>query len=256
VVEVRSRDATSTRGLTRAICWLLAASFFVATVLIFLLEYDITASPPADPPGNDFVAGSVAFFQNEQDRWPQELTANLLFGLGFLLLVPVGLILRRAFGREDLRSTIGSSAFAVAGVIGLAAQLIYVGAKEVAIDPRYCQCEYAPEQIISQNRALAMAEGSQRWLLIGFLLALAVGFYLMGRLALDRGVLGRGWGYLSLAGAAVSLVGFVAALLQADPVFELFLAAGGGVVLPIWAVVLGRRLGATPDATATADRVR
>jgi hypothetical protein len=250
------REATSTRRVVRAICWLLALSFFAATVIIFLLEYDVTASPPRNPPGRDFVADSVAFFQNERDRWPQELTANLLFALGFLLLVPVGLLLRRAFGRDDLRSTIGSSAFAVAGVIGLAAQLIYVGAQEVAIDPRYCQCEYAPEQIISQNRALAMAEGSQRWLLIGFLLLAAVGFYLMGRLALDRGVLGRGWGYLSLAGAAVTLVGFVAALFQLDPVFELFLAIGAGVLLPVWAVVLGRRLGGAPGAADATDRVR
>jgi hypothetical protein len=250
------RDGTSTRRVVRAICWLLAASFFGATVMFFLLEYDVTASPPRNPPGRDFVADTVAFFQNEQERWPQDLTANLLFGLGFLLLVPIGLILRQRFGRDDLRATIGSSAFAVAGVIGVAAQLIFVGASEVAIDPQYCQCEYAPEQIISQNRALAMAEGSQRWLLIGFLLLASVGFFLLGRAALDRGILGRGWGYLSLAAAALTLVGFLAAFFQAEQVFELAVAAGAGVVLPVWALILAQRWETVSASEATVTQVR
>jgi hypothetical protein len=51
------------------------------------------------------------------------------------------------------------------------------------------QCEYAPEQIISQNRALAMAHGAQQWMLIGSLVLLGVGLFLFGRLALKGGCL-------------------------------------------------------------------
>jgi hypothetical protein len=173
------------------------------------------------------------------------VTASILFGIGFVLLVPIGLILSRTFGRDDIQALLGSAALGVAGIVGAVAQLVFIGAKEVAIDPRYCQCEYAPEQIISQNRALAMAEGAQRWMSIGFLVLLAVGLFLFGRLALERGMFGRGWAYLALVGAAISLLGVVAAAFQSDALFEIVVAAGAGVFLPIWAILTGRRLSRT-----------
>jgi hypothetical protein len=225
--------------------WLLAVTFVTATVIFFLLAFDVTAPPPKDIPGNDFVAQTVADFQNEQERWPQDLTANILFGIGFVLLVPMGLILSRTFGRDDIQALLGMAALGVAGIVAAIAQLVFIGAKEVAIDPRFCQCEYAPEQIISQNRALAMVEGGQRWMVLGVLVLLAVGLFLFGRLALERGMFGRGWAYLALVGAGIALLGVVAAAFENDQLFEIVLAAGAGVLLPIWAVLTGRRLSRT-----------
>jgi MFS family permease len=239
----RRTDGSWNLGRTATwIGWLMAVTLLAATVIFFLLAFDVTAPPPKDVPGNDFVAQTVADFQNEQERWPQELTSSILLGIGFVLLLPMGLILGRAFGRDDIQALLGSAALGVAGIVGAVAQLVFVGAKEVAIDPRYCQCEYAPEQIISQHRALAMAEGAQRWMAIGFLVLLAVGLFLFGRLALQRGAFGRAWASLVLVGAGISLVGVVAAAFQYDPLFELVLAAGAGVLLPIWGVLTGRQL--------------
>jgi hypothetical protein len=256
VAEQGTRRARSTRGVVRAICWLLAVSFFAGTILFFLLEYDVTAPPAKDPPGNDFVADTVAFFQSEQDRWPQELTANLLFGLGFLLLLPVGLMLRRALGPQDLRSAIGSSAFAVAGVVGVAGQLIYRGrqggghrppALPVRVRPG---ADHQPESRPGHGRGL-VAVAPDRITAAG-----RDGVHLLGRLALERGTLGRGWAYLSLAAAAVTLVGFLAALFQLDLLFELVVALGAGVLFPVWAITLAGRFEAAPDPADTPQRVR
>ncbi|HEV8682227.1 MAG TPA: hypothetical protein VGS09_05540 [Actinomycetota bacterium] len=189
-------------------------------MIFFLLAYDVTAPAFESEPGRDFVDTLIAFFQNEQARWPQEVVASLLFAAGFLLLVALAWLLRYGFGRDDVRAGLASSALAVGGFLGAASQLIYLGAKQVAIDPHYCDCVYAPEQIISQDRALALADGTQRWLIMGFLLIAAIGLYLFGRLALDREV-GGPWATVSFVGAAVSIVDLIAATFELDLLFQI-----------------------------------
>jgi hypothetical protein len=244
-MAVESEERSTLARAARWVAWLLAASFLIATVLFFLLAYDVTAPPPRDVAGNDFVAQSVADFQNEQERWPQELSATLLFGLGFLLLVPLALTVRQSFGRGRLVATVAGSSLAVAGIIGAVTQLAFIGAKEVAIDPRYCQCEYAPEQIISQNRALAIASGTQRWMSIGVLFLIGVGLFLFAQAAREEPRFGGGWRWLALAGAVVSLAGVIAAGVQVDLLFELVVALGAGILLPVWAILSARRIGRT-----------
>jgi hypothetical protein len=63
------------RRLARILGWLAAISLFAAGVITALLQFDITASPPRKAPPNDLLEGTLAFFQNESDRWPQQLTS-------------------------------------------------------------------------------------------------------------------------------------------------------------------------------------
>jgi len=239
-------DRTGWVRVGRLLSWIVAGSFVLAGVMFVLIESGITAPEGTTAPRaarQDYVDATIAFFQNEQSRWPQELTASLLFALGFAALAALGVLLARALGGTEARAAILSSTFLVAGTLGVAAQLLYVGAKQVAIDPRYCDCRYAPEQIISQARGLALVEGAQRWLLGGFFALAALGFWQLAQLSLRRRVFSARWGRLSQLLAVVLLVELVVPL---APQFELALQVvvfvGAGILLPFWAVWLDRQL--------------
>jgi hypothetical protein len=122
----------SSTTLARALGWLVAIPFFVAGVMTTLLELDVTASPPRETPPNDLVEGTLAFFENESERWPQELTSLLLFTAGFLALIGLVVMVRDAVSRDDPRITLGTLAIGVGAGIGAVGQLLFLGAKEVA----------------------------------------------------------------------------------------------------------------------------
>jgi hypothetical protein len=238
----RPRGDWTWERLGAALAWLVALCFFAATAILLLLEFNVTASEPVNAPGNDLVSETVAFFKEQQARWPQELATGLLFALGFFLLIGLAVVLRRLFGKDDVRSSVASMTLGVGAGIAAASQLAFIGAKQVAIDPRYCQCEYAPEQIISQSRALDMAETAQAWLIVGFLVLGAVGLVLFAAANRDRRLLPPSWGYVSQALAVLFVVALVGIVFDIQAVNDLSLAIISGVLVPIWAIVLARRL--------------
>src|SRR4029453_11407584 len=102
VLSGQNRNGQSdTRRLAGVLGWLVAISLFAAGVITALLQFDITASPPRKTPPNDLLEGARAFFQNESDRWPQELASLLLFTVGFLALIGLVALLRNAVSRDD-----------------------------------------------------------------------------------------------------------------------------------------------------------
>jgi hypothetical protein len=239
-------DRTGWVWIGRLLSWIVAGSFLLAGIMFLLVESGITAPEGRTAPRaarQDFVDATIAFFQDEQARWPQELAASLLFALGFAALGALGVLLARALGGTEARAGVLSSTFAVAGTLGVAAQLLYVGVKQVAIDPRYCDCRYAPEQIISQARGLALAEGAQRWLLGGFFVLAALGFWQVAQLSLQRGVFSTWWARLSQLLAVVLLVQLVVPLApQFELALQLVVFVGASILLPFWAVWLSRQL--------------
>jgi drug/metabolite transporter (DMT)-like permease len=222
--------------------WLMALCFLAATAVLLLLEFNVTASEPASPPGNDLVSETVAFFKDQQARWPQELAVTLLFALGFFLLIGLAVILRRLFGKDDVRSSMAAASLGIGAGIAAASQLAFIGAKRIAIDPNFCQCEYAPEQIISQSRALDMAESAQAWLVVGFLVLGAAGLFLFAGANRDRRLFPPSWSYVSQALAALLVVALVGIVFDIQAVNDLSLAIISGVLVPIWAILLARRL--------------
>jgi hypothetical protein len=245
-------DETGWIRIGRLLSWLVAACFLVAAVMNLLLEFDITASKPEAAPA-DLVDGTLAVFRNEQMRWPQELSFSLLFALGFAALAGLGILLARFLGRSEAPASLASATFVAAGTLGVGAMLLYLGAKQVAIDPHYCDCKYAPEQIISQSRGLALAEGSQRWLLTGFVVLAGLGFYQLARLSLERGVFSTGWARLTQALAVVLVLGLVSLVPRLDRVFEVVVFLGAAILLPLWAVWLDRQLAVLAVSRAAVD---
>jgi hypothetical protein len=242
MIRALMTDGSDTTRLARVLAWLVAIPLFAATVITVLLELEITASPPREGPPNDLLEGTRAFFENETDRWPQELASLLLFTVGFLALIGLVALLRKVVSLDDPRMTIGTLAVGVGAGLGATGQLFFLGAKEVAIDPHYCDCARAAEQIISRGQALDMVENAQQWLVVGFLVLASVGLFLIWRVTTDRGLFSSAWRGLTLGIALVLILAVIARVVEQDDLSDVFIALGGGVLTPIWAVTLARRL--------------
>jgi hypothetical protein len=242
VNDARMTGGSDTTMLARALGWLVAIPFFAAGVMTALLEFDVTASPPRETPPNDLVEGTLAFFENESERWPQELISLLLFAAGFLALIGLVVMMRNAVSRDDPRMLLGTLAVGVGAGIGAAGQLLFLGAKEVGIDPHYCDCARAAEQIISRGQALDMIDNARQWLVVGFLVLASAGLFLIWRATSDRGVFSRTWRGLTLGLAMVLVVGVIAFVFDLDVLSDAFTAVGAILLIPIWAVMAARQL--------------
>ena len=233
-----------TRRLARILGWLAAISLFAAGVITALLQFDITASPPRKTAPNDLLEGTLAFFQNESDRWPQELTSLILFTVGLLALIGLVALLGNAVGRDDPWMLLGTLAVGVGAGIGAVSQLLFLGAKEVAIDPHYCDCARAAEQIIGRGQALGMIDNAQRWLLVGTLVLASAGLFLIWRGASNRGLFSPTWRGLTLAIALVLAVGVITMAAEVGDLSDVVAAIGVAILTPVWAVSTARGLSA------------
>jgi hypothetical protein len=237
---------SDTRRLAGVLGWLAAISLFAAGVITALLQFDITASPPRETAPNDLLEGTLAFFQNESDRWPQELASLILFTVGFLALIGLVALLRNAVGRDDPWLLLGTLAVGVGAGIGAVSQLLYLGAKEAGIDPHYCDCARAAEQIISRGQALDMLDNAQRWLIVGTLALASAGLFLIWRGASNRGLFSPTWRGLTLALGLVMAVAVITTVAELDTLSDVVTAVGAAILTPVWAVTTARGLPAAP----------
>jgi hypothetical protein len=228
--------------LARVLGWLVAIPLFAAGVITTLLEFDITASPPAKTAPNDLLEGTLASFQNQSDRWPQQISSLILFTVGFVALIGLVALLRSAARRDDPWMLLGTLAVGVGAGIGAVGQLLFLGAKQVGIDPHYCDCARAAEQIISRGQTLDMIDNAQRWLLIGTLALASVGLLLIWRGASNHALFSPTWRGLTLAIALVMAVGVIAMAAEVDILSDVFTAVGAAILTPIWAVATARGL--------------
>jgi hypothetical protein len=233
---------SDTRRLAGVLGWLVAISLFAAGVITALLQFDITASPPRKTAPNDLLEGTLAFFQNENDRWPQELASLLLFTVGFLALIGLVALLRNSVSRDDPRLLLGTLAVGVGAGIGAVGQLLYLGAKEVGIDPHYCDCARAAEQIISRGQVLGMLDNAQRWLLVGTLVLASVGLFMIWRGTSNRGLFSPTWRGLTLALAILLAIAVITTVAEVDTLSDIVTAVGAAILTPIWAVTTARGL--------------
>jgi hypothetical protein len=150
--------------------------------------------------------------------------------------------LRNAARRDDPWMLLGTLAVGVGAGIGAVGQLLFLGAKQVGIDPHYCDCARAAEQIISRGQTLDMIDNAQRWLLIGTLALASVGLLLIWRGASNHALFSPTWRGLTLAIALVMAVGVIAMVAELDILSDVFTAVGAAILTPIWAVATARGL--------------
>src|SRR4029450_11355039 len=149
-------------------------------------------------------------------------------------------------GRDDPWMLVGTLAVGVGAGIGGVGQLFYLGAKEIALAPPYCDCARAAEQIISRGQVLDMLDNAQRWLLVGTLVLASAGLFLIWRGASTRGLFSPTWRALTLALALVLAVAVVTVVAEVDILSEVVTGVGAAILTPIWAVTTARGLPAAP----------
>jgi hypothetical protein len=234
--------------------WVLAVTFLVATVVVVLANLNITA--PAPDFAEDAELPDIIFAEFAASRGAaglQEVGYSLLYAIGFLAIAMLGPILRDVLGRGDPRVTRFTVFFLVAGTIGILSQVMYVGGKDVATAPYYCDCDYLAPQLISRGAVLDVLGGIQSFMVDTFSLLFAFGLLAAAGMAGAKGWPGgfvRASQVLAVLGLASVVWNRIAVqvLVTADvhieyPLIGLgILAVIAGVATPVWAVLLARTL--------------
>jgi hypothetical protein len=230
--------------------WIVAIAFVLASVLLYVDRANLVATPPQFPDTAtmvDRVEGSVTY---KQAIWPVFLWTNLLFGVGFIAAVAFAwVVAARVAARGGLPIFVALAT--TGGVIGAIASIMPIGTVNAGVWLGYCDCVSKETEIISQVWAEMVAFDITSWFSRIASLVLAVGLVALIREAgpvISPAL--RGWTYLAaILLAAAPLLGITELL---DPVVEeLVSGAVGFVVVPVWAVWLGRSIErrTSPDAS-------
>jgi hypothetical protein len=191
----------------------------------------------------DFVDRLVAI-RGDQERLIPLVILGALATLGVYLVAAMLGVVVRAWARPTAARDAMTLLLVIGGVIGIGSQLLHMGIHDAA-RPFYCDCGYRPEEVVSLQSALHVAESMFGWLTMGALGLVGVGVAVAGRL-LAVSAAWRMLSYVIAIGLLVAVaIRFVAALVfieAFDPfqVSDVVVAVITGVLVPIWAILLAR----------------
>jgi hypothetical protein len=224
----------------RGLAYAMAAAFFVSTIFQLADQLNLIYQPPAVPDSANLVERVTATIPYVQQVWPIFFLANALLGLGFLLLVGLAIALAGRAARSDDRRHLLLWTLATAGIVGGIAQVALVGAVKARIEIPYCDCGFKDQEIVSQVWAEMVVQSASQVLVYAAALFAAGG--LVTAAAIFRSVMPAGWQLLSWLGAALLVLAVILgwANLGGDAANWLT-AAISGLVIPAWAIWLGRR---------------
>jgi hypothetical protein len=257
------------RTLSSRLGWFVAVTFLVAIVLFALSNFHLVVPEPGPPTGETFVDNLLESFEHLQEHWIWDLASSLIIGAGFVGLAILGTTLRRALNGDQARGALLSVTFLLAGGLGAASQLLFVGAAEVATNPEYCDCGYLAEEIVSREMANQIAGNISLWMTDASTVLFAFGLVAFASLAPVGGWVPNG---LAVYARVVAVLGILSVLWGRLAVPLLIDAAGvevdffmigtwivvvfAGVLVPIWAAWLAAAAGtdkAPEEAVSTAD---
>ena len=227
--------------LLRTLAFTMAGLFLVSTLLQLADQLNLLYKPPAIPELANLVDRVMALIPYRHDVWPLFFAANLLAGLGFLVLVALGLVLAARVARSDDRRYLLLWALVMAGAIGAIAQTMLIGAVKASIDIPYCDCGFKEQEIVSQVWAEMVIQSAAAVLIDVAALLAAAGLVIAGIL-FGGSLLPAGWQLLSFGAAALLVVSVI--LGWADVAGELngwLTAAITGLAIPAWALWIGLR---------------
>ena len=223
--------------MIRGLAWAVAVLFVAATVLQLVDQLNLVAQPPDLPDSTNLVDRILGQIPYSQAIWPVFFSANLLIGLGFLVVTALGFALMGATADPDRRVILGASLIA-GGILGAAGQALVIGSVKVAIDIPYCDCGFKEQEVVSQAWALMVSRGASDMLVSGAGLLAAIGIAAAGNAFRER--LGDRWTVVSWLVAAVLvlyvLVGFFGV---SDDLLTALSILVPGILIPIWAIWLG-----------------
>jgi hypothetical protein len=244
-----------TSSVLRVVAWLGAIAFVAASALYVGLALDLFAQPPDLPPTTDFVERLLSGGDFARSIWPIDMASSLLYALAFLMIALLARPLVDLGTARDPRGSIAASALLVAGVVGITAQLIYVGARQTQLGIAYCDCGYKVQEVISQNWSMWLIEGAVGWLTNGSGVAAVIGVVAAGA-ALGGSAMPSGWRLLSwLIGAVLALSVTVGVLGIEGSIGPLLIGLETGILIPIWLIWIAVQAprGIEPAPTETSD---
>jgi hypothetical protein len=241
------------RSALRNLALAMGVLFFVGTVVQFVDQLNIIYAPPNVPDTANVVDRVLASIPYRENEWPIYLTENGLVGLGFVVLVGLGIALAARVPRGDDRRQILLWTIATAGILGAIGQLVLLGSIKASVDIPYCDCGFKDQEIVSQVWAEMVAQSAVQWLIFGASILAAAGLVVSGRVFGGR-AMSRSWAWLGYASAAVLVITVVFAYadLFEDATNALTLLVSG-ILIPAWAIWLGLRF---PDAAEVRSTAR
>jgi hypothetical protein len=251
------------RRITSRLGWLVAVTFVVAMALYALGQFHIVVPEPPGPTGGTLVDDLLQGFEHAQAHfYPWDLTSSLLLAAGFVGLAILGVTLRAGLGKDDARGVVLAVTFLVAGTIGAASQILFVGATEVATRPEYCDCGFLAEEIISRQMAQDIALNVVFWMTDASIVVFAIGLLAFGGLAAASGWVPGGLAVYARVLAVLAVLSVVwgrvvvPLLTEGGVDFDFFrvgdviIIVVTGILVPIWAAWVAM---ATRPASAGAE---
>jgi hypothetical protein len=248
------------RTHTSRLGWLIAVALVLAAAIYGLKIFHVITPEPTFTPNETLVDDILAGFEHAQTHWLEDVTSSLLFAVAFAGIAVLGLVLRHAMDRDDARGGLMAVSFVVAGTLGVAVQLIYLGAIEAATSPEYCDCGFLAEEVVSREMIRHVVDGIVFWLNGG-----AVVMYAIGLLAFAGLAGSASWvpGGLAVFARVVAVLGLISVvwdhvavplLIDSAPEFDFFLLSQvitivfAGILAALWAAWLARAAGAKDEA--------
>jgi hypothetical protein len=231
------------RSRVALLSWVVAIAFILGTALIYVDRFNLVASPP-DLPDANMVDRTIASSDYFHAIWPVFLWTNLAFAIGFLAAVAFAFNIAAAVTVPGGVPTF-KSLTATGGLIAAIASIIPIGAAEGKVFIQYCDCGFKETEIVSQLWAQMVAEEIASWFLrvASVVLAIALVALIREARALVPPVL-RTWTYLTAIALVISALAETTEYLSPDAV-DLLRAGIGAILVPVWAVWLGRSVEAT-----------
>ena len=223
----------------RVVGWVVGIGLLLGAVLRLALSFELFGVPPQPPP-EAFIDRIMTFYEFAMSLWPIEFVSIVGFAVGFAGLAALGPILGRLASDADARSGLVMAAFLGLGGIGLASQLLQIGAVPYLMRPEICDCGLAEAELMSREVANGLVFDVQLWLIVGALVLAVPGFLFAGSLGAEAGM-PQGWRWLSVAIALASIVLAVLAVLRPYPYDQVALGVTAGILVPIWAIWLATR---------------
>ena len=237
------------RSRVALLSWVVAIAFVLGTALFLVDRLNLVATPPDIESQSmvDRILGSVGY---RQAIWPVFLWTYLLFAIGFAASVAFAWSVASAPGIAR-GLPIFTALATTGGIIATIASIIPIGSVDAAVWVGYCDCGFKETEIVSQAWAQMVTQDIGTWLNRFASLLLAGGLVTLVREAgtVIPGML-RTWTYVTAIALVVAPV--LGIVQRTDPIAEELITLVAGLVLvPVWAVWLGRSVDAGPS-TSTA----
>jgi hypothetical protein len=226
--------------LLRSMAYLTAVVFVLATLFQLVDQLNLIHQPPSIPESANLVERVTAQIPYREAEWPIFAAAGLLLALGFVVLIGLAFALAARIARSDDRRLVLLWMLAAAGTLGAVGQVILVGAVRASVDIPYCDCGFKDQEIVSQVWAEMVVQGGASLLTDVATLLAACGVVVAAAVFGARGMT-RGWVALSYLLALLLVVAVVVGYAGiADDVNGWLTALATGILVPVWAILLGR----------------